>query len=202
MQGGEQPLTTPTAWQSAERDAALVAAVATGDREALAMLYDAHSEVVLGLAKRIVGAGAAEDLLHDVFLEVWHHAADYSPDRGSVRAWLLVRARSRALDRLGKRERDARLAAEAKDQTSARGVSGAARFGESELDARRVSRLASQLDPDLTRVLDLAYFEGLSCSEMAATLSLPLGTVKSRLARALARLREAVGFDEGGDHHG
>ena len=92
-------------------DAILMASVARGDREALARLYDRHADVVLALIQRIVRDGAlAEDLLHDVFLEAWHHAAAYDPQRGSVRTWLMIRARSRALDRRGKLARDADVA--------------------------------------------------------------------------------------------
>ena len=201
MQGEGQLLQPSDRGPAVVGDAALIEAVALGDRNALATLYDLHSPVVLGLAKRMVGPAAAEDLLHDVFLEVWHHAGDYSPQRGSVRAWLLVRTRSRALDRLGKRVRDARVAEEAA-QLPSHGEVSALGPHESRVDARRVGHLANQLAPELARVLELAYFEGLSCSEIAGTLTLPIGTVKSRLARALAQLREAVGFHEGGDNHG
>jgi RNA polymerase sigma-70 factor (ECF subfamily) len=201
MQGEGQLLQASDRGPAVVGDAALIEAVALGDRNALAALYDLHSPAVLGLAKRMVGPAAAEDLLHDVFLEVWHHAGDYSPQRGSVRAWLLVRARSRALDRLGKRVRDARVAEEAA-QLPSHGETFAPGHHESGVDARRVGHLANQLAPELARVLDLAYFEGLSCSEIAETLALPVGTVKSRLARALAQLRAAVGFHEGGDNHG
>src|SRR4051794_26072278 len=90
-------------------DVALVAAIATGDRHALAALYDLHGAMLFGLAKRILGnPTAAEGLIHDLFLEGRHRAAESSPLRGSVPAWLTVRTRSRALDRLGKRARDAR----------------------------------------------------------------------------------------------
>ena len=201
MQGEAPLLETARRQTPAEQDAALLAAIATGDRDALSTLYDQHGQAVLGLAKRILGPGAAEDLLHDVFLEVWHHAADYSPARGSARSWLLVRARSRALDRLGKRGRDARMAEEASLHTSlGDGIFHSAQ--ESEIDARRLGELVTSLAPELTAVLELAYFEGLSCSEIAARLALPVGTVKSRLARALSQLRQAVGFHEGGGDHG
>jgi RNA polymerase sigma-70 factor, ECF subfamily len=200
---GEAPMLEGAQTQAlAENDAALLAAAATGDRDALSALYDHHSHAVLGLAKRMVGPGAAEDLLHDVFLEAWHHAAEYSPMRGSVRSWLLVRARSRALDRLGKRGRDARMA----EEVLAQGSLGDGAFHwaahDSDIDARKVGQLASLLAPELTAVLEPAYFEGLSCSEIAERLALPVGTVKSRLARALSQLRTAVGFHEGGGNHG
>lgn len=179
-----------------DEDSALLAAVASGDRGALARLYDQHSSVVLGLARRMLGVGAAEDLVQDVFLEAWHHAAEYSPERGSVRAWLIVRARSRALDRLGKRARDARLAEEMGTLPGPEG-SGTMPVVDA-LDARRARALASRLAPEMVDVLDLAYFEGLSCSEIAARLDVPIGTVKSRLARSLDQLRVAIGRVDGG----
>ena len=202
MHGEGQALEAPVRWQATEGDVALVEAIAAGDRDALATLYDQHGAVVLGLARRIVGPGAAEDLLHDVFLEVWHHAADYSSQRGSVRTWLLMRTRSRALDRLGKRARDTRMAEQVMAQTSDHHDVGSTLRKESELDARRVGHLATRLEPELTTVLTLAYYEGLSCSEIADKLAVPIGTVKSRMARALARLREAIGFHESGELHG
>src|SRR5262245_50133881 len=83
-----------------ERDTVLVAAVAAGDRGALARLYDRYAVTLLAVGQRILGGRReAEDLVHDVFLEAWRQASGYDPARGTVRAWLLVRLRSRALDR-------------------------------------------------------------------------------------------------------
>jgi RNA polymerase sigma-70 factor (ECF subfamily) len=143
----------------------------------------------MGLARRMLGTpAAAEDLLHDLFLEVWQHAAEYSPARGSVRAWLIVRARSRALDRLGRRAREVRVVERVSSETSAAVAPGAA----TAIDGARVRRLLPILEGELRAVLELAYFEGLSSSEMAARLGIPVGTVKSRMARALGALREAL----------
>jgi RNA polymerase sigma-70 factor (ECF subfamily) len=176
-------------------DAALVAAIAAGDRDALARLYDAYSPLLFGLAKRMLGnVAAAEDLIHDVFLEVWLHAAEYSAERGSVPAWLTVRTRSRALDRLGKSTRDARAVERA---TNERAESTAA-VAPASVDGARLRQAAQALSEDLVAVLELAYFEGLSSSEIATRLNTPVGTVKSRMARALAALREAMGFRERG----
>src|SRR5215510_10120109 len=92
-------------------DAALVAAAARGDKPALGVLYDRHARLLLAVGLRILGdRGAAEDVLHDVFLEAWHQAAAFDPARGSVRAWLVTRMRSRALDRRATVSRQARLA--------------------------------------------------------------------------------------------
>jgi RNA polymerase sigma-70 factor (ECF subfamily) len=182
--GGEATARGPEA-----EEVALVRAVAGGDRQALGRLYDAHAPLLLGLAKRMLGsAAAAEDLLHDVFIEVWQHAAEYAPERGSVRTWLLVRTRSRALDRLGRSARDARLA----DEAGAEATPAAAPVAPMAIDGARVRRLLQSLPQELVAVLDLAYFEGLSSTEIAARLAIPVGTVKSRVARALGALREAV----------
>jgi len=176
-------------------DAALVAAIAAGDRDALARLYDTYSPLLFGLAKRMLGnVAAAEDLIHDVFLEVWLHAAEYSAERGSVPAWLTVRTRSRALDRLGKSSRSARAVERATSELP----EATAATAPSLVDGARVRQAAQSLPEELTAVLDLAYFEGLSSSEIATRLQMPIGTVKSRMARALSLLREAMGARERG----
>lgn len=172
-------------------DPALVAAVAQGNRQALGALYDLHAPLLFGLARRMLGnAAAAEDLLHDVFLEVWQHAAEYTPDRGSVRSWLLVRTRSRALDRLGRGARESRVT-----QHLSLATEGEPSFAPSpslSVDGARLRRLMATLPAELVAVLDLTYFQGLSASEIAQRLEIPTGTVKSRLARALETLRGAI----------
>jgi RNA polymerase sigma-70 factor, ECF subfamily len=168
---------------------ALVAAVARGNREALGALYDLHAPMLFGLAKRMLGnAAAAEDLLHDVFLEVWQHAAEYAPDRGSVRSWLLVRTRSRALDRLGRGQRESRVT----ERLSNEGEPSVVPSASVSVDGERLRRLLGTLPAELVAVLDLTYFEGLSASEIAQRLAIPTGTVKSRLARAMEALRDAI----------
>ena len=173
----------PAGGDDAAIDAALVGAVARGDREALARLYDRHAAVLLGLALRIVrDRRAAEDLLHDVFLEAWRSAKDFDPKRGRVRTWLTIRMRSRALD-LQKSARVSRNAGDAGLEL----VAGETAAGNP--DHTRVREALAALSPDQRRVIELAYFEGLSCSEIATTLEVPIGTVKSRTAAALDRLR-------------
>jgi RNA polymerase sigma-70 factor (ECF subfamily) len=168
---------------AADADAALVAAMAAGDREALAELYARHAGLLLGLALRIVRERReAEDLLHDVFLEAWRSAKDFDPRRGRVRTWLAIRMRSRALDH----QKSARVSRNAGDQALAALVDDAR---PQDPDHGRVRTALAQLGPDQRTVLELAYFEGLSCSEIAARLAIPVGTVKSRLAAGLERLR-------------
>ena len=168
-------------------DAALVQAMAGGDRAALARLYERHSSILLGLAMRIVRERReAEDLLHDVFLEAWRAAKDFDPNRGRVRTWLAIRMRSRALDH----QKSARVSRNAGDAALETVVDDRDR---STPDHARVRAALALLGPDQRRVLELAYFDGLSCSEIAARIAIPVGTVKSRLAAALAKLREGLG---------
>jgi RNA polymerase sigma-70 factor (ECF subfamily) len=171
-------------------DAALMAALVRGERQALSELYDRHASVLLALSVRLVGIQAqAEELVHDVFIEAWHHARDFDATRGSVRAWLLTRTRSRALDRRAAQSRQTQLARRAHAEAAA----VAAPTQPASVDARRVHRGLGQLASELVAVIELAYFDGLSATEIAGTLQIPVGTVKSRLARALVELREGLG---------
>jgi len=141
----------------------------------------------MGLARKMLrDQAAAEDLVHDVFLEAWQHAAEFDAARGSVRAWLVVRARSRALDRLGRAARDAKAVDRIGLDVEGVVVTPGA---QASIDGGRVRGLRAELPAELRAVLDLAYFEGLSASQSAERLGIPTGTVKSRLARALDLLR-------------
>lgn len=164
---------------------------ANGDRNALAKLYDRHAPILSALVRQILGPrGDAEDLVHDVFLEAWRHAGEYDPKRASVRTWFVMRARSRAIDLL----RSARVSRAADG--------GLERAGE-DADAGRALLEATELAPDRARihealatlpdeqrtVLLLGYFKGMSCSEIADHVGIPVGTVKSRTIAALSKLR-------------
>jgi RNA polymerase sigma-70 factor (ECF subfamily) len=173
---------------AATADAELIRRVAGGDREALAALYDRYATLLLSVARRIVGEPReAEDLLHDVVLEIWRSAGDYDEARGTVRAWILMRMRSRALDRR-KSPRVARqvpMTADALEETVAEDPHVAP-------DRTRVRHALAQLPPEQRAVLELGYFEGLSSSEIALRIAVPIGTVKSRVAAALAKLRAGL----------
>lgn len=176
-------------------DAMLVAQMAAGGRPALAALYDRYAPVLMAVALRMLGGRAeAEDLLHDLFLEVWQQARTYDPARGTVRSWLVVRLRSRALDRLKSVAYTRVISLEpgalldalfAPDTDPILGPS-----------AHSVRQAILQLPEEERQILDLAYFHGLSLSEVATRLDVPLGTVKSRLSRALGKLRHT--FDDSG----
>jgi RNA polymerase sigma-70 factor (ECF subfamily) len=166
-------------------DTDLIATMARGQQASLGSLYDRHAGLLLGLLTRILGdSQEAEDVLHEVFLEVWERAADYDPTRGTVRAWLVMRARSRGLDRLRALGR-------------ARAVPGEAFALEgppppAPADVLSVRRALAKLSPELRVLLELGYFGGMSSAEIAAHEQLAIGTVKSRVARALAELRASL----------
>lgn len=166
-------------------------AVAAGDRDALAQLYDCYSGMLLGLGIKVLrNRREAEDLVHDVFLEVWRRAHTYDPTRASVRSWLLLMMRCRALDRRKSHafalsaplDHDPRVAPYSESPAVA-------------LDRARVAAALARLPEPQRAVLVLGYFEGLSSSEIAEKLSLPIGTVKSRVAGAMRALREQLGID-------
>jgi RNA polymerase sigma-70 factor (ECF subfamily) len=177
---------------AARADVALVQAVAEGDRQALAKLYSRYSPCLLAVAQRILGERReAEDLLHDVFLEVWRQAAQFDAARGTVRAWLLMRMRSRSLDRRKSAGFSRVVALE--DQNDVRATSDDT-LGP---DRNTVRNALQALPEDQRLVLELGYFEGLSSTEIAARIDAPVGTVKSRVAAALAKLRAGLGAPGG-----
>jgi RNA polymerase sigma-70 factor, ECF subfamily len=178
----------------ADGDAALVAAIAAGDRRALADLYDLYAGVLLALGLRIVrDRREAEDILHDVFLEVWRTAKDYDPTRGRVRTWLTIRMRSRALDQ----QKSARVSRNTGDASVLERVADDASDPASSPDRARVRVALVALPLEQRQVLELAYFEGLSCSEIATRIEAPVGTVKSRVAAGLGKLRHSLGAAAG-----
>jgi len=164
-------------------DSALVARMAAGDRGAVAALYARHVRSLFSLARGMLKSQEeAEDLIHDVFLEAWRRSADYSEERGSVRAWLFMRARSRALDRLKSAGRPLDVLTEAVPAAPV-----------PTLDQSRLRELLSKMPVMQQQVLILGYFEGLSTTEIAGRLGIPAGTVKSRTRAALGALRNVLG---------
>jgi RNA polymerase sigma-70 factor (ECF subfamily) len=160
---------------------------ARGESEGLAGLYAQFASVMLALGVRMLRQHKeAEDILHDVFLEVWKRAGDYDPRRGSVKTWLMVRMRSRCLDRI-KSAGYARTSS--LDARADWGPSVDASRIELAVNGKRARYLLAGLPVEQMEVLALGFFQGLSSSEIATTLSIPIGTVKSRVAAALSKLR-------------
>lgn len=170
-------------------DEELIADIARGNRQALGELYDRHASTMMAVAVRMLGdTRAAEDLLHDVFLEIWRRADTYAPERARVLTWCLVRLRSRAMDRLRSRQRTPETPMPDHAELEHPTVESPANSA----DHERL-RIAVETLPQAQReVLELAYFDGLSGSEIAQRLGIPHGTVKSRAAAGLRALRDAL----------
>jgi RNA polymerase sigma-70 factor (ECF subfamily) len=178
-------------------DVELLRAIAAQDEGALAALYDRYRAILLGLLMRILNnREEAEDVLQELFLQVWRRAADFDENRGRPFTWLVTMARSRGIDRLRALASRERVAAEgARDETEA--VSDAASDAFRSEQRGLVNSALAQLPDEQQRTLMLAYFEGLTQSEIAARLGAPLGTVKTRMRTGLMKLRELLaGKDE------
>ncbi len=174
----------PTSPISDADDACLVARMADGDHAALGELYDRHAAYLLAVGTRFVAKDAAEDVLHDVFLEAFRSAADFDPARGRVRTWLAIRMRCRALDLL-KAPRNARNAGDS-------AIHAMLDERVPELEAPCLANALRTLGTAQRTVVVMAYFGGMSCTEIAGQLAIPTGTVKSRLASGLDGLRTAM----------
>lgn len=176
-----------------DADAGLVRQLAEGDMDAASALYDVHAARVLGVAYRIVrDLGDAEDVVQEVFSQAWRSAQHYNASRGSVAAWLLMMARTRAIDRLrSRRARGDDRREPLADVADADGVSAPDRMI-ADADAARVRTALVDLPDEQRRALELAYYDGLTQSEIAAQLRAPLGTVKTRIRTALTTLRRSL----------
>ena len=174
-------------------DALLAARLAAGDDRALADVFDQLASSVYGGALRVLGNGtAAQDVVQDVFVELWSHPERYDPAAGSLRTYLIVLARHRAVDlmrselrRVARQERHYRLTPANPPGTASDEVMAA--------ETASVVRAAVRLLPDGQRqVVELAYFEGLTCREVASAMGIPEGTAKSRLRLAMAKLENVL----------
>lgn len=177
----------------------LIQRMATGDRDAFARFYDRYAALVLTFATRLLQVRAdAEDLLQEVFLQVWRQAKSYDQARGSPEAWITTITRSRAIDKLRSRRRRDESAGSPQVSSPLDGVRKV-ESGAAESEARLAVHGALAQLPEAQRVvLELAYFDGFTQSEIAARLGEPLGTVKTRLRAGLERLRGFLGVKSSG----
>jgi RNA polymerase sigma-70 factor (ECF subfamily) len=162
----------------------LLSRLARGEHAALAEVYDRYAGMVHGLALRILrDATEAEDVVQEAFMQAWRQASRYDQARGSPEAWLCTIARTRALDRLRRRASRREESSEAAPPASEERAPDT---------ALAVQAALGTLSGDQRRALELAYYEGLTQSEIAQRLGEPLGTVKTRIRSAMMRLREAL----------
>jgi RNA polymerase sigma-70 factor (ECF subfamily) len=165
----------PSALPGSETFPALIARIAAGDRDAFGRFYDLAAPLAFGLIRRVLrDPEAAAEVLQEVFWQVWLDAPQYDPKRGSPEAWLVMRAKSRAIDRLRSIRRRDRTFVAPVDESSL------------------VQTALAQLPEPQRRVIELAFFDGLTQTEIATKLGEPLGTVKTRARLGLERLRGAL----------
>lgn len=190
-----EPPTAPM--PAAPDDVALVHRVADRDESALAELYDRFSGLLLALARRILHDDAeAEEILQETFLQVWNQAGRYDRGRSSVSTWLVLITRSRAIDRLRSRQVKDRTLAHLKQESRHQHTSPEGpRSVLLDQRRRRLRREMAELPAEQRQVLDLAFFGGMTQSEIAHETGIPLGTVKTRTLLAMKKLRNALRDD-------
>jgi RNA polymerase sigma-70 factor (ECF subfamily) len=174
-------------------DRELMRRVAARDGASFARLFEIHGPLTLGVLLRILGRRSeAEEVLQEIFLQVWMQADRYDEVRSTPRGWILMLARSRALDRLRRRD-SLRRREEAAGEEAGEAIApvGTERLETLERE-RQVSSAMGALSPDQRRCIELAFFEGLTHTQIAARLAAPLGTVKSRILLGMNKLRQAL----------
>jgi RNA polymerase sigma-70 factor (ECF subfamily) len=162
----------------------------------LEALYDAHHRQAIGLAYRILGdLGEAEEAVQEAFLSAWRSADTYDPSRGSRQTWILSTVRNRSIDMLrARRRRPVQPLAEGVDPADVREDVPAQ--AASNVDAATARAALDSLPPEQKQVIELAYFGGLSHTEIATQLAAPIGTIKGRIRLALNHLRDAMGVPQ------
>jgi RNA polymerase sigma-70 factor (ECF subfamily) len=177
---------------SAQADAALLGRVAIGDRDAFAALYDRFSKPLFSFALRIVGNPAdAEDVLQEVFVQIWEKAGQFDPSQGKPFTWSVTMTRNKAIDRLRSSQRRHRLVEEA---TLADPASDVVETGKAigTDEATRIRTAVNTLPTDQRQAIEMAFFGGLTHHQIAEKVSEPLGTIKARIRRGMLKLRDTL----------
>ncbi|MEH3088826.1 MAG: ECF RNA polymerase sigma factor SigK [Microbacterium arborescens] len=178
----------------ADRVAELIQLCAAGDHAAFAELYDSLSPRVFGLILRVlVDRAQSEEVLQEVFLEIWQSASSFAPKKGQGRSWVLTIAHRRAVDRVRSSQASSDRDVRAGYREMASPPEGVAEQVELRVEGRRVARALRSLPEAQREAITLAYYGGYSQSEIAALVGAPLGTVKTRMRDGLSRLRIEMG---------
>jgi RNA polymerase sigma-70 factor, ECF subfamily len=168
-------------------DSVLVSAIRSGDQAAMAEIYDRYSNVVYSVALRVVGdTGAAEDILQEVFMQLWRNPQAFDANRGSLPAWLAVISRNRAIDFLRKRRPEAEMEEIVVnvEPEIVRGAEWSLLFG-------KIRGVLAGMPDSQRMALEMSFFEGLTHGEIAQKTGEPLGTIKTRIRAGLTALRKA-----------
>jgi RNA polymerase sigma-70 factor, ECF subfamily len=174
---------------SSADDGILLNRIQRGDEAAIATLFDRYSKLVYSVALRVLrDPAAAEDVLQDIFMQVWRKPESFIATRGSLGAWLTVVARNRSIDSLRRRK-----PSESVEEISLASSYNVAEEAERNSMMERARGVITGLPPEQRKVLEMAFFDGLTHSEIAELTGDPLGTVKTRIRSALLVLRKAMG---------
>jgi len=172
---------------STQDDAALLAVVKRGDEYAMASLFDRYSKIVYSVALRVLrDPAAAEDVLQEVFMQIWRSPDGFVATRGSLGGWLAVVARNRSIDALRRKRR-----AESVEEIALASDYNLADEAERNMMIEKARSIIHQLPMEQRKTLEMAFFDGLTHTEIAEMTGDPLGTVKSRIRSALSALRKA-----------
>ncbi len=189
-------MSTETAETDQAHDIELLRKIGLGDRDSLSDLYDRYSTVLYSVALRVLNNQTeAEDLLQDVFIQIWEKASLYDPSRGKPLTWVISLTRNRSIDRLRSLQRRHRLKEDVEKENNAL-QPGSPSDTRKELFANETSRViraaVMQLSDQQRQAIELAYFSGLTQNEIALKLDEPLGTIKARIRRGMIRLKEML----------
>ena len=191
--------------ERADDDKKVLALIVQSDREALGALYDRYGGAVYSLSMHMLrDSGAAEEVTQDVFFNVWRRASSYNAQRGSVTAWLFSIAHHRTIDELRRRRREQTRVQYGVDLSNkpSDGADDPLDYATAQFEHGQLKDALLTLRTEQRQVVELAYFGGLTHSEIATRLGQPLGTVKTRMRLALKKLREVLGSQilESADH--
>ncbi|MEO6036130.1 MAG: sigma-70 family RNA polymerase sigma factor [Verrucomicrobiota bacterium] len=181
--------------ESAKIDMELLGLIAQGDRAAFSRCYDRYSGILFSIIVKVLNdSKEAEDVLQEVFLQIWDKAAVYKRELGAPFSWFVTMTRNKAIDRLRTAQRRYRLLDEVKEETAI--LLKAAASSKSETESNETSVLVrtavSSLPGDQRQAIELAFFGGMTQNEISVSLGEPLGTVKARIRRGMLKLRDSL----------
>jgi len=186
MDREDEVLTTAT--QSTEEDAVLLVRVQRGDEQAMATLFDRYSRIVYSVALRVLrDAASAEDILQEIFMQIWRNPAAFIATRGSLGGWLAVVTRNRSIDNLRRKKPTEQV-----EEMQLAAPGNMADEAERNLMMEKTRVVIAQLPTEQRKTLEMAFFDGLTHSEIAEMTGDPLGTVKTRIRSALLTLRKGL----------
>jgi RNA polymerase sigma-70 factor (ECF subfamily) len=186
MDREDEVLTTAT--QPAQDDADLLARVQRGDEQAMAVLFDRYSRIVYSVALRVLrDAASAEDVLQEIFMQIWRNPAGFVATRGSLGGWLAVVTRNRSIDSLRRKKPTEQV-----EEMQLPSPGNLADESERNLMMERARTCITKLPAEQRKTLEMAFFDGLTHAEIAEMTGDPLGTVKTRIRSALLTLRKGL----------